>query len=100
MYPSRRKADMVRRRAIATAAIAGVLLAFLALELVARMQPPPVFIGLLPFDPDLGYGMPPSYKGGGFDERGRFDYRLSSLGFRGPELPDEGPAKVPGRTAI
>jgi hypothetical protein len=91
---------MARRRAIAIAAVAGVLIAVLVLELVARTQPPPVFIGLLPFDPDLGYRMPLSHHGLDYDERGRFEYRLNSLGFRGPELPDEGQAMVPGLTRI
>jgi len=92
---------MTDRRRKSIVAVGTLLAACLALELVVRLsQGPPVYIGQLPFDPELGYVMPPSYDGAGFDERGRFPLRLNSLGFRGPELPPEGAPKPAGVTRV
>jgi hypothetical protein len=91
---------MVRRRVLAIAALAS-LAAAVAVELVVRAtREPPVYIGLLPFDPELGYRMPPSFQGAAYDERGTSVYRLSSLGFRGPELPAPGEPKPAERTRV
>ena len=61
---------------------------------------PPIYVGMLPFDPDLGLRLPRSYEGMGYDERGGFPYRLNAMGFRGPELPAEGQPRAAGRTRI
>lgn len=88
---------MTPRRRKTIVALATLLGACLLLELGVRLtQDPPIYIGNLPFDPDLGYTMPGSYEGENFDERGRFPMRLSTLGFRGPELPPEGASKPAG----
>ena len=88
---------MVSRRVKWLIALAAGLAAFALLELGVRVVlDPPVFIGNLPFDAELGYTMPRSIELANYDERGRFLYRLNEQGFRGPELPPEGAAKPPG----
>ena len=91
---------MLRRRRLAIAT-ASALAALVVLELVARATREwPAFVANLPFDPDLGYRMAPFAQGYCFDVRGSSSFRLSSLGFRGPELPEDGAPRVAGRTRI
>lgn len=88
---------MVSRRVKWSIAFAAGLAAFALLEVGVRVAlDPPVYIGSLPFDPELGYTMPRSIELVNFDEQGRFLYHLNAQGFRGPELPPEGVAKPPG----
>jgi hypothetical protein len=90
---------MLRRRLALAAAVA--LAVFLAAELVARATRDwPILVGNLPSEPDLGYHMAPFTQGNCSDARGPASFRLNSLGFRGPELPEEGAPRVAGKTRI
>lgn len=72
---------------------AGVsLLALVAAELGARaFLLPPRYIGVMRYDPELGFRQVPHRAAENHDEFGAFEYRLNDEGFRGRELP-EGPA--------
>ncbi|MEM7307839.1 MAG: hypothetical protein AAF682_14265 [Planctomycetota bacterium] len=73
------------------AACASLFAAFLVVELAARaFTDPPSYLNNMPLDPDLGYGPPTDRSLMRRDTRGEYEYRTSSLGFRGPELPGPG----------
>ena len=54
--------------------------------------PPPVLYGDLISDPLVGFRMKPGKDLLNRDTEGEFPYRLNAHGFRGPELPPEGPS--------
>ena len=75
--------------------LGSLFLLLAGLELGARLAfPPPEYLEGRPYDPDLGFRGPANLVLENDDPAGAFEFRLSSLGFRGPELPD-GP-KEPG----
>jgi len=60
---------------------------FVCLEVLARLvTPTPAYMENRPYDPDLGFRSSPDLSVRITDERGEFPFRLSSDGFRGPEL--------------
>lgn len=70
-------------------------LALVLAEVAARhLLLPPRYIGVMRYDPELGFRQVPNRSATNYDEFGAFEYRLNSDGFRGPDLPS-GP-KPPG----
>lgn len=89
-----------RVRFLLLAAAAG-LIAVALLELGVRLvRAPPVFIGTLPFESELGYESPRALEVQNVDARGPFPFRLNSHGSRGRELPGAGSPRAPGEPRV
>jgi len=61
---------------------------------------PLVYFHNMPFEPELGFRMHGDRVLVNQDEAGKFEYRLNSLGFRGPELPAAEPKGARQRLAF